>query len=478
MAQFCNWPYSKGMIVMNLELGYTNKTTSSTCCQAFQEEHFKSFDAAQHVFRPVQYLGSKLRTLNALIDATNHLYSKGERVFDIFSGSSVVSQAFAHNGAQVTSVDAQVFCQHLAGAMLGSCRESGECAHSVAKQIASEWAQTELPKELSLMLEMEVRAISAGPGSQLADFYSNVPQVWRGKNQEWYAPASQYIGQSGFNKVPIMASHYAGTYFGLHQALFFDFVRSRINSLLNQHEINQWTCYALLASLYSTMSKSVYSAGKHFAQPLAKVNKQNFQFHYSRMYSDRSLNVVDVFIDAANKIDTSSVSIGAGNLAIAQPVENTYEIIMRAKPSLIYADPPYTAQQYSRFYHVLETAATYTIPRLQLVNGKVTAGLYGDARYKSRYSSKTQAPKAFEELVEVSRKSGASLALSYSCSSINSDGNQRMISLPDLTKICARHFGKSNVNIIEMGHSYRQFNSASVNNLNRDDPEILLICEA
>lgn len=226
------------------------------------------------------------------------------------------------------------------------------------------------------------------------------------------------------------------------------------------------------------MSQSVYSAGKHFAQSFAKANKQNQDFHYARMYSDRSVNVMDVFAKAAKRIDISSVYMGVGNYAYAKPVESAYNIIHTAKPSLIYADPPYTAQQYSRFYHVLEVAATYTVPRLQLINGKVTAGLYGEARYKSRYSSRTQAPKAFEELVGVARKSGASLALSYSSSTKDSVGNQRMISLPNLIKICTRHYGKESVNIIELGHSYRQFNSASLNNLNRDDPEILLICEA
>lgn len=464
---------------MNLEVSHMDTMTHSSTCTPSRNEQFKSFNAAQHVFRPVQYLGSKLRALDALMDATNHLYSNGGHVFDIFSGSSVVSQAFAHSGAQVTSVDAQVFCQHLASATLGIGRLPSETSLAIAKQIATEWEQIELPKELSSMLEMEFSAISEGSGPHLADFYSNIPQIWRYSNgQDWLSQADQHVGQAGFNRIPILASHYAGTYFGIRQALFFDFARNRINSLLIQREIAQWTSYALLASLYSSMSKSVYSAGKHFAQPLAKINKTNHLFHYNRMYSDRSLNVVDVFIDSANKIDASSKFMGSGNMAIAQPVESVYEKIEKVKPSLIYADPPYTAQQYSRFYHVLEIAATYTVPQLQLVNGKVTAGLYGDDRYKSRYSSRTQAPKAFDELVGVSRRSGASLALSYSSSTKNSNGNQRMISLADLTNICSRHFGKANVSVIEMNHTYRQFNSASVNNVNRDDPEMLLICEA
>lgn len=446
---------------------------------AAQNTCARKINTCAQIFRPVQYLGSKLRALDALMDATSHLYSKDEQVFDLFSGSSVVSQAFARNGAQVTSVDAQLFSQHIASAMLGSGKKIGNCAHSIAQQIAYEWEQVEPNKELLLLLEREDNAIADGPGPQLAEFYFDIPQVWRHENsQEWFAQAVKSVGQLGFNRVPIIASHYAGTYFGLRQALCFDFIRSRINTLLCDRKINKWTSHALLTSLYSAMSESVYSAGKHFAQPLAKVNKINHDFHFSRMHSDRSMNVIDIFIGAAKRIDTSSASMDVGSHAIAQPVETTYNIIKRAKPALIYADPPYTAQQYSRFYHVLEVAATYRVPRLQQIKGKVTAGLYGDDRYKSRYSSRKQAPKAFEELVSVARRSGASLALSYSSSTKDSVGNQRMISLPNLTNICMRHFGNENVTIIEMGHSYRQFNAASLSVINRDDPEILLICEA
>ena len=32
---------------------------------------------------------------------------------------------------------------------------------------------------------------------------------------------------------------------------------------------------------------------------------------------------------------------------------------MKQRPAIIYADPPYTDDQYSRFYHLYETALLY-----------------------------------------------------------------------------------------------------------------------
>jgi adenine-specific DNA-methyltransferase len=50
----------------------------------------------------------------------------------------------------------------------------------------------------------------------------------------------------------------------------------------------------------------------------------------------------------------------------------------KKKPSVIYADPPYTSDQYSRYYHLYETLILYDYP---VVSGK---GLYVDSQNISR----------------------------------------------------------------------------------------------
>jgi adenine-specific DNA-methyltransferase len=430
------------------------------------------------VFRPIQYLGSKLRSLDYLLSYTKHLFNEGDVVVDCFSGSSVVSQAFANGGAKVVAVDSQQFCQHIASAMLGVARLKNERCVTTASALAKEFISLKLSGTLGALLGHEQAILSKGPSGELVDFYNTLPQVWKCPAEaDWFTSAIGYIGRDGFNFSPIISSHYAGTYFGLHQALFFDYVRNKIHDLREFEEISAWTETALLTALYSAMSTVVCSAGKHFAQPLAAKTTGNSRFRIVRLHADRSIDCIQAFEQAAHSIDESAQLGDVEHFALEAPIDSAESRISELKPSLLYADPPYTAQQYSRFYHVLEVTAKYQIPELQLVKGKVTSGIYNVNRFKSLYSSKLGAPQAFKSLAALAKESGSSLAISYSASSEQSTGNSRMIALPQLSKICKYYFG-NRVKIVELSHSYRPFNSDGNNNALRDDPEILIICEA
>ena len=54
---------------------------------------------------------------------------------------------------------------------------------------------------------------------------------------------------------------------------------------------------------------------------------------------------------------------------------------------LVYADPPYTDMQYSRYYHLLNVAAKYEYPKLTITKNGYTKGLYTEGRYQSKLSS-------------------------------------------------------------------------------------------
>lgn len=434
-------------------------------------------NAPSPVFRPIQYLGSKLRSLPTLIRATGDLFGADDTVFDLFSGSSVVSQAFARCGASVRAVDAQLFCQQLASAMLGVGKASNDSCASIAAEIATRLRNIDFPSEISVFLEQESRALSYGPTAELGHFYAQLPQVWRNPTGvSWLADVAKQQGELGFDNVPIIASHYAGTYFGLYQALCCDYIRNEIERAKNR--VSEWTRLGLLTSLYSAMSKAVCSAGKHFAQPLGKLQNANPSFYHSRLYTDRCIDIADSFLEAARNVDASSSNTPNEHMAIAAPVEDVYHAIQLAQPKLVYADPPYTAQQYSRFYHILEVVANYRVPELQVVGGQVTTGLYNEGRYKSPFSSKSKAKAAFTKLIQTAKDSGASLVISYSSSGELSNGNARMIALDELINLCNTSYGTKKTRVSLHDHVYRQFNATAYSNAHRNDPEILILCEA
>lgn len=428
------------------------------------------------VFRPIQYLGSKLRSIDSILEATGHLYQPGDHVFDVFSGSTVVSQAFANAGCAVTAVDSSPCCTRLARAMLGIGRSAGDRSSSFASAIVKDASGAQLDPELELLVLAERKAMLEASGRSLAKFSRELPQVWRkSKGKKWLDGIEEVAGQHAFCRVPIVTTHYAGTYFGIQQAVAIDAIRVEIERLRRANTISEWIEDALVSALFSAMSRAVFSAGKHFAQPMVESPGRNDIFYRSRLLADRAIDIASAFLDAAANIDAAAK---CGSHAVyGEPVEDVYGALVKARPTMVYADPPYTAQQYSRFYHVLDVVADYRTPQLQMTNGKVTKGLYSQNRYKSPYSSKKSVTGAFEGLVKTTKVARASLAISYSLTAAGDTGNARMISLDGLKAICRDYYGRK-VQEIRLDHVYRQFNSASHSKSDRNEPEVLLICEA
>ena len=69
--------------------------------------------SSENYFRPIQYLGAKTRTLGVIASECKRLYRDNTYVVDLFSGSSIVSQALFYNGMAVISNDALRFCSDI-----------------------------------------------------------------------------------------------------------------------------------------------------------------------------------------------------------------------------------------------------------------------------------------------------------------------------------------------------------------------------
>ena len=77
-------------------------------------------------YRPIQYLGNKLRVLDEICDAADVLFPGGGDIADLFTGSTIVAQALADRGHRLTAVDSQLYCKVLATAFLSIDRKEKE----------------------------------------------------------------------------------------------------------------------------------------------------------------------------------------------------------------------------------------------------------------------------------------------------------------------------------------------------------------
>lgn len=428
----------------------------------------------ERVYRPIQYLGNKLRALEQILAAVGNLVRPGSRVVDLFTGTTVVAQGLAARQYRVSAVDTQGYAVIFARAMLGIGRLRGEaCSFATLKGLGVTVTNEALRGPWKPFVDREAEALARADATGLASLTRDLPLIWRLPTH----PLRQYVEvehrRSAIGQLPLLSSIYAGSYFGVQQALTLDELRQNAESALRTGLLSAWQFNAVLTAIMSAASAAVHSAGKHFAQPLNAGSLSNEGFLSGRLLQDRGIDIEHEFARACDAINAKAVSADSGHRAWLGPAEDFASTGQVA--DLYYLDPPYTAQQYSRFYHVLELICTYEYPQL-LMNGAPTTGLYPSNRYKSAFSSKRKAPVAFQTIITAAKTRGAAVAISYSQSAAASRGNARMITLDQLLSLCSDEFGSANVEWLQLSHRYRQFNSSSASNAHRDDPEILITC--
>ena len=427
-------------------------------------------------FRPIQYLGNKLRVLDEICDAVNSLIGHNGVVADLFTGSTIVAQALAGYGHSVTTVDSQLYSKVLANACLSIGRIQNETC------IADEFIRYPLPESTEKKFELwgkyadiEEKMLTKDDSDGLRELYDQLPLIWRDKNDPNFGLAEKKITCSSYNTMPLITKIYAGYYFGIKQALELDRLRHTIFLLHKSHLISDWQMNVALASLLSAASAVVHSAGKHFAQPLSTSRTRNNNFKDKRLLQDRKISVEDSFKHCCAMINQLIVGNGSQHNAYCDTAEHFLET-NKCNFDLLYLDPPYTAQQYSRFYHILETICTYKPPNL-LNNGQITTGLYPSTRFKSAFCSKVNALPTMKKIIQKAKESNTCLLISYSFSNPGSYGNARMISFKELLEVCKQQYGSVAVESSKMKHRYRQFNNKHNTNEQRNDPEVLISCK-
>ncbi|MYD86067.1 MAG: modification methylase, partial [Acidobacteria bacterium] len=113
-----------------------------------------------------------------------------------------------------------------------------------------------------------------------------------------------------------------------------------------------------------------------------------------------------------------------------------------SRPTVVYADPPYTRDQYSRYYHIHETLLQYDYPTSS------GSGRYRPDRFQSPYSMKTRVGNAMEDLVSRCAKLGSTLVLSYP------ERGMLRCSTETIPALIRQHFGRPpQVHSVAVSHS-------------------------
>ena len=383
----------------------------------------------------VSYMGTKHRIAHRvapIIDAA----PQGP-LLDLFSGMCAVSTAIGQS-RHVCCNDIQAFASTVATAFFASPALTLDCYNVASLALSSfRYNSCELHSRFSAALSQESRALASGAAPRIRLLEQCMPNVATDK-----ALAQERVALAEGGHDPpyrLFSITYSGAYFGLMQCIEIDSIRFAIDGLhadgrasISDH---RWLCLALCRAA----SKVATTTG-HFAQHM-RANERNC----ARFVAQRRRSVWREWLRAVFEIHPIGTKAWrAGNRVFREDACTLLADLQSETnpPAVVYADPPYTRDQYSRYYHIYETLLKYDYPPSH------GSGRYRPDRFRSPFSMKTRVAHAMEQIIAGCARLKATLVLSYP------EHGLLRSSADVITSLVRRHYGREpRVHSVAASHS-------------------------
>ena len=430
-------------------------------------------------FRTLNYLGSKLRLLNFIEENVRKVTLESAGVCDLFAGSGCVSYKLSRL-FPVVACDIQGYSKIICDALLHNCEIDQTKIVSLSDIKKSDDACC-LIRCFEPLIKLEEEAIENKDLQTLTDILEHGSvEVFNLKKKDsplakTLSLVSSNLDANGLtNEKSLISRYYGGIFFSYRQAVQIDILLDIINSKIYAECRN-----ILLAALLSTASDMVDTVGKHFAQPI-KARGSNGMIKktvYTKAVQDKTINAMKLYHEWLQKY----IALPRGRFQNTTMQCDYMECLNNLPDNVrtIYADPPYTRDHYSRFYHVLETMVLRDSPEISTVNihgnTQISNGLYRKDRHQSQFCIKSQAPDAFRNMFSVVSRSNRNLLLSYSPYDETKKSHPRVVTMHQLLSLAKEYF--DNVDQISAGHfTHNKLNSTEHFLESLNEAEMLIIC--
>lgn len=302
----------------------------------------------------MKFMGAKHHMLrNGLGQAIRQQAEQADRFVDLFAGSAAVTWFAAATGSvSVLSVDLQEFSGTLARAVLARPRPSDPATFGrrwLARVRRSILSDSDAPTAADLSKPVTPRDVEA---------------------------ARAFCGNRSGRSV--VSGNFGGHYLSPQQALILDHMLAELPAAGHNHD-------AYVAAMIIGASRCVSAPG-HTAQP--------FQPSPTALPHIRACWRRDPLEETERAlVDLATRYASRGGTTI---IDDAVVVARNLNPTdLVFVDPPYSAVQYSRFYHVYEAMATQRCGHVQ------GAGRYPPLaeRPQSDFSKRSSSHPALETLL-------------------------------------------------------------------------------
>jgi adenine-specific DNA-methyltransferase len=343
---------------------------------------------------PVRYMGTKRYLAPYVRNIIDSLRPHGP-VVDLFSGIGAVTSALAPMHHVITN-DALSFTVPLARARFGASRRSKPLELQAAIRLLFRQRERQLRDKYRVRLAEEAVAMECG-WRELAYVLDTSRHV--GNCAELQRKAVRLAATRGAERYSLITLYFAGGYFSTFQAIQLDSLRYAIDHHHGNNGDKDWLLAAWLSA-----AATIINAPGHTAQFLRASSEAT----HNRVRRAWTRNVWDVFQNRlADLGPEGTYRWRVGNRFVQSEALALLKTKTIDRAGCIYADPPYTKDHYSRYYHVYETMYKYDYP------DSLGRGRYRSDRFVTGFSLKTQVANSFESLISRSLELGVPLVVSY-----------------------------------------------------------------
>ncbi|WP_242086460.1 DNA adenine methylase [Microbacterium lacticum] len=374
-------------------------------------------------------MGTKRHMVSEVREALTSLRANG-RAIDLFSGMGSVAESLSSSDLSVITNDALSFT-----ACISRAKFTGiERVDSAASLVASLTAHYQLAKDLLLQTFAEQihreRCALAGDRDEVVLYMTSAKHVAGSASARDSAGIAK--ATSGVAHYRLASLYFSAGYISLEQAIEVDALRFAIDAEVEDAS-RDWALAAWIAAV-----SVLLNAPGHTAQHLWP----NSEAAHRRIVRTWRRSIWDEFALALERIQLIGTSAWRARNEVR--VSDALELVgsdQLEDVGVVYADPPYTKDQYSRFYHLYETLYRYDYP------DAVGAGRVRSDRFSTGFSLKSQVRSAFHDLCRSVARKGIPLVVSYPSNGLL----QQTGTTPDA--IARQYFSQVTIDSIEARHS-------------------------
>lgn len=342
----------------------------------------------------IRYMGTKRQIAYRVRRIIGDMQPDGP-VVNLFSGAGSVARNLAGLRPVVTN-DSLAFTGLLARARFTGGERvitTAEASHML--RYSYERQVTLLVREFPRQLREEERALTSR--SSIAEYMTGAQHV--ANNADVARLARKASSATGPGRYRLATLYFAAGYFSLLQAIELDPLRFAIDQSRIAEPERDWLLGAWLAA-----AATVVNAPGHTAQHLMPNTDEGYK-RIHRYWSRSIWSEFEARLDSLRPI-------GPDAWRAQNRVEtmDAVELLRSGRVNdvgAVYADPRYTRDQYSRYYHVYETLYRYDYPDAR---GK---GRVRSDRFSTDFCRKRSVVSAFQALFDAVAELGVPLVLSY-----------------------------------------------------------------